>query len=383
MRRALERVGTYFYFLPTYAQAKKVIWDNIDNDGFKMLDHIPKEIIKNTNATELKIELINGSIVQLISAEEFKKSGVGTNPIGVVFSEYSLSSPEAWKYVRPILAANGGWAIFNFTPRGKNHAWDILQLAKQSDNGWFWQILTVEDTHLLSKDILDQERKEMPQALFQQEYYCEFLEGAGQFFRRIRENAYPKDIPLPIEGDFQLGVDLAKYQDWTVLTPFNINTFVAYPQERFNQVEWNLQKAKIEAWARRYNNALIWPDATGIGDPIVEDLKARDLNIGGENHEGFKFTETSRTNLLNNLAILLEQGKIKIPDDEGLIAELENFRYELSETGKIKITVPDGTTDDRVMSLGLAVWGMREPVRPDPMQVNRIYQNRAKDRNYV
>ena len=383
MRRALERVGTYFSFLPTYAQAKKVIWDNIDNDGFKMLDHIPKEIIKNTNATELKIELINGSIVQLISAEEFKKSGVGTNPIGVVFSEYSLSSPEAWKYVRPILAANGGWAIFNFTPRGKNHAWDILQLAKQSDNGWFWQILTVEDTHLLSKDILDQERKEMPQALFQQEYYCEFLEGAGQFFRRIRENAYPKDIPLPIEGDFQLGVDLAKYQDWTVLTPFNINTFVAYPQERFNQVEWNLQKAKIEAWARRYNNALIWPDATGIGDPIVEDLKARDLNIGGENHEGFKFTETSRTNLLNNLAILLEQGKIKIPDDEGLIAELENFRYELSETGKIKITVPDGTTDDRVMSLGLAVWGMREPVRPDPMQVNRIYQNRAKDRNYV
>src|SRR6185503_4994458 len=60
VRCAVQKVGTYFYLLPTYAQAKKVIWDNIDNDGFKMLEHIPKQLIKSTNATELKVELING-----------------------------------------------------------------------------------------------------------------------------------------------------------------------------------------------------------------------------------------------------------------------------------------------------------------------------------
>ena len=133
IKKAVERVGTYFYFLPSYTQAKKVIWDNIDSDGLRMLDHIPKEIIKNTNATELKIELINGSIIQLIAADEFAKSGVGTNPIGVVFSEFSITHPDAWKYVSPILAVNGGWAIFNFTPRGKNHAWELLERAKRDE----------------------------------------------------------------------------------------------------------------------------------------------------------------------------------------------------------------------------------------------------------
>jgi hypothetical protein len=137
IRKSFEKVGTYFYFLPTYSQSKKVIWDNIDNDGFKMLDHIPKELIKSTNSTELKVDLVNGSVIQLIAADEFKKSGVGTNPVGVVFSEFSITNPEAWKYVSPILAVNGGWAIFNFTPRGMNHAYTLLQQAKNSN--WYWE----------------------------------------------------------------------------------------------------------------------------------------------------------------------------------------------------------------------------------------------------
>lgn len=381
IKKACERVGTYYYFLPTYAQAKKVIWDNIDNDGFKMLDHVPQELLRSTNGTELKIELKNGSIIQLIAANEFKKSGVGANPVGVVFSEYSVTDKDAWQFVSPILAANGGWAIFNFTPRGKNHAWELLQKAKDNDK-WFWEVLTVKETNVLSPEALAEEKSNMPEALFMQEYYCEFLEGAGQFFRRIMANVYEVPPLLTEEGDFQLGVDLAKYQDWTVITPFNLNNFVVYPQDRFNQVDWNLQKARIEVSARRFNDALIWPDATGVGDPIVEDLKARGLRIGGENGEGFKFSETSRNNLLNNLSILLEQDKIKIPNDAGLIGELESFRYEMTERGKIKVTVPEGMHDDRVMSLALAVWGVTEPVRPDLYTMNRVYQNRQKNRTF-
>lgn len=381
IKKACERVGTYYYFLPTRVQAKKVIWDNIDNDGFKMLDHIPAELIQSTNGTELKVELKNGSIIQLVPADEFKKSGVGANPVGVVFSEYSVTDREAWSFVSPILAANGGWAIFNFTPRGKNHAWELLQKAKDNDK-WFWEVLTVKETSVLSTEALAEEKSNMPEALFMQEYYCEFLEGAGQFFRRIMANVYEVPPLLTEEGDFQLGVDLAKYQDWTVITPFNLNNFVVYPQDRFNQVDWNLQKARIEVSARRFNDALIWPDATGVGDPIVEDLKARGLRIGGENGEGFKFSETSRNNLLNNLSILLEQDKIKIPNDAGLIGELESFRYEMTERGKIKVTVPEGMHDDRVMSLALAVWGVTEPVRPDLYTMNRVYQNRQKNRTF-
>jgi hypothetical protein len=366
VKRAFQRVGTYFYFLPSYTQAKKVIWDNIDADGFRMLEHIPREVIKATNATELKIELKNGSIIQLIAADEFKQSGVGTNPIGVVFSEFSITTQEAWQYVSPILAQNGGWAVFNFTPRGMNHAYTLFQNAKDNPK-WFWQLLTVADTNVFSAEALAEEKRNNPQAFFEQEYYCKFIEGAGQFFRRISQNIYRGEREH-FSHTFQLGIDLAKYQDWTVITPFCLNCFWALPQERFNQVDWNLQKSRIEAAALRCNNAHVVVDSTGVGDPIAEDLQRTNLSV-----EGYKFTEITRRQLLDNLAVLLEQDKIKLPDDEGLISELQSFSFTLSETGKVKVGVPEGLHDDRVFSLALAVWQATQPIKQERDDQYKLY----------
>lgn len=371
---ARKEAGVCYYVLPTYRQAKQVIWDALIND------HIPKEIIEKKNDSELAIYYKNGVIQRFIGAEDYDKHR-GTNPFDVVFDEFSEQPEEIWTAIfQPVLMENGGTATFVFTPKGKNHSWKLLQMAKTNPL-WFWSVKSVKDTQVFTEKDLEEIRRNTPQALYLQEYEVEFLDGASQFFKRIRQNTYPKDVVLPDFGDFQIGVDLAKYNDWTVLTPFSLNSFIAYPQERFNQVDWNLQKAKIEAMARRFNNALVWADSTGIGDPVVEDLKARGLNIGGEEGKGFKFTEVSRQNLLNNLAILLEQDKIKIADDEGLISELESFQYSLGDTGKIKVRAPEGLHDDRVMSLALSVWGVREPIRPDIYTQNRVYQNRAKDRN--
>lgn len=356
VKRAVNKIGTYFYLLPTFTQAKRVIWDNIDNDGFKMLDHIPRELIKSTNATELKIELINGSIIQLLAADEFKKSGVGTNPVGVVFSEFSISDPEAWKYLSPILAANDGWAIFNFTPRGMNHAWSLLQMAKDN-NKWFTQILTVDDTDVYKKESLEEEKNNNPQDFFDQEYYCKFLEGAGQFFKRIDENLWSGELDAQENHIYHLGVDLAKYNDWTVLTPIDLQTFRVGKQERFNQVDYNLQESRIEAFARRFNNALIRIDSTGVGEPVYDHLSQRGVGI-----QPYKFTEQSRYSLLNNLRILLEKDMIKLPNDEGLKSELRSFQYVLGDTGKVKLQVPEGIHDDRVMSLALAVWELSNPI---------------------
>lgn len=374
--KALKTKGIYYYFLPTYRQAKSVVWDDL------IKKHVPLEVVDKINDSELAVYYKNGSIQRFAGCEDIDKHR-GINPIDVVFDEYSEVDEKMWTVIiQPILRENKGTATFIFTPKGRNHSWKLVNLAKDNPKEWFVSIKGVDSTNVFNEEELNEIRRNTPQDLFEQEYYCKFIEGAGQFFKRIRQNTYPMDKDLPSEGDFQLGVDLAKYQDWTVLTPFNVNYFIVYPQDRFNQIDWNLQKAKIEATARRFNNALVWPDSTGVGDPIVEDLKSRGLNIGGEDGRGFKFTETSRENLLNNLAILLEQDKIKIPDDEGLIGELESFRYELTDRGRIKVTVPDGMTDDRVMSLALAVWGVTEPVKPDIYAMNKVYQNRMRNNSF-
>lgn len=376
LMRIIDRTepGVCYYVLPTYRQAKQVIWDALIND------HVPKELYLKKNDSELAIYYKNGVIQRFIGAEDFDKHR-GTNPFDVVFDEFSEQPEQIWTAIfQPVLMENGGTATFVFTPKGKNHSWKLMELAKINPL-WFVSVKGVKDTQVFTEEELAEVRINTPQALYDQEYNVAFLEGASQFFKRIHQNFYPKDYMLNEQGEFQLGVDLAKYNDWTVLTPFNLTTFIVHPQERFNQIDYNLQKAKIEAMARRFNNAKIWPDSTGVGDPIVEDLKARGLNIGNEG-EGFKFTEASRQNLLNNLAILLEQDKIKIPDDEGLIAELESFQYSLNESGKIKVKAPEGLHDDRVMSLALSVWGATQPVRPDIFTMMRVTQNRNRNVGY-
>lgn len=217
-KKMFERVGQYFYFLPTYKQGRKIIWDGIDGSGFKLLDHIPKELRVKTNDQEMKIELVNGSIFQVVGTDNVD-SIVGTNPVGCVFSEYSLQDPQAWDFIRPILAENGGWALFLFTPRGKNHAYSLYRLAKKSPE-WFAQLLTAEDTEAIPGDVLKQELEEIIQkngndALYMQEYMCSFevpIQGSyygsqlSQLAKMGRIGRIPIEPSLPVHTAWDLGV---------------------------------------------------------------------------------------------------------------------------------------------------------------------------------
>src|SRR3569623_1517907 len=284
----------------------------------------------------MQIELVNGSIIQLIGADNIDRI-MGTNPVGVIFSEYSLMKPGVWEFIRPILAENGGWAGFIFTPRGMNHAWKLMQVALANPQDWYVSVLGVEDTKAIGEDELRQERVEMPQALYDQEYNVKFIESAAAVFKGVD---YCVDVmgkwKLSPYHRFRVGVDLAKANDFTVITPFDLMTFSVGKQERFNQIDYNLQKAKIEANYFKYGKAFVRIDSTGVGEPIYDDLVAKQINV-----EPYHFTEPSRKDLLQNLALLIEQQKIRIPDDEMLLNELRSFQYTVSDRGKLRMEVPE------------------------------------------
>lgn len=220
IKEAARVKANYYYFAPTYSQGKKIIWDNIDNSGFKMLDHIPKALRKRVDNSNMLIELTNGSIIQVIGTDNID-SIVGTNPRICVFTEYSLQDPRAWQYIRPILAANGGIAIFNFTPRGENHAYDLLRFAELHPEQWYVSKLGVTETKVLSDEILSQEREEMlsqtgDDALYQQEYMISFnapVQGAyyGAHITKAEEDGRIGTVPyeegLKVNTYWDLGVD--------------------------------------------------------------------------------------------------------------------------------------------------------------------------------
>jgi hypothetical protein len=220
IKRAYMEPGTYYYFLPTFAQAKRVIWDGMTNSGKRMIDYIPKEIIDgNPNNTEMKIWIngMNGqSLIQLIGADSYD-SIMGTNPRGIVFSEWPLMDPMVYEFVKPILAANGGWCAFLYTPRGKNHGWELAEIARRNTDDWFFEILTIRDTGVLTEEQIEKERRNgMPEDVIQQEFYCNFNRGQeGSYYGkqieelrkrgRIGRVEYEPSVPVRTYWDLGIG----------------------------------------------------------------------------------------------------------------------------------------------------------------------------------
>jgi len=262
LRQCIQKPCVVYYVFPTYSQAKKVIWDSVTNDGFRILSYIPDEITESKNSQEMKIRFKNGSLIQLVGSDNYD-SLMGTNPQGVVFSEYALQDPRAYQYIRPILTANEGWALFISTPRGKNHLWELYQIAQYSPE-WFAYKMTVDDTkHIPLREIMrEKEEGIMSEDLIQQEYYTSFEMGVeGAYYAKYldkmrldgRIGVVPYETSFPVHTVWDLGVSKT---DTTAIIFFQVigqtirlidcyeNNRIGIPQyvkmldEKKNQYNW-------------------------------------------------------------------------------------------------------------------------------------------------
>lgn len=335
----------YWYICPTQKQAKEVVWK-----APEMLNvFLPTQAVDKKNEVELTIYLKNGSQICVKGGDD-PDSLRGTNPYGVIIDEYAQIKPEIYdEILMPILKANGGWVWLIGTPKGKN---DFYYKYLSFDGLSDWQVMKIKSTEskVLDAKILEEAKSSMTEKAFSQEFECEFLEGAGNIFRRVQENANAS-YEEPSEHDYQIGVDLARHEDFTVISVIDIKTRKQVYIDRFNQIDWNLQMARIEAIARRYNNARINIDSTGVGDPIAMELKNRGLDV-----VGYVFTNQVKSGLIQNLALQLEQDKIKILPDEDQLKELQNYTFETTVAGNIRYGAPVGQHDDCVIALALAVY---------------------------
>jgi hypothetical protein len=222
IRQALKRIGVYYYMFPTYAQAKKVIWQSSTNDSLRFIDFIPPSLIESSNSQDMSIRLVNGSLIQLIGSDNIDAI-VGTNPIGVVYSEAALQDPRAYQFIRPILAANDGFAIFISTPRGKNWFYELFQIAKNSPD-WFAYHLTLDDTQHIPLHEIERERAEgiMSEDLIQQEYYCSWdmgVEGSyySRYVDRMRVQGRISDVPWESSFKVHTAWDLGMRDSTTII----------------------------------------------------------------------------------------------------------------------------------------------------------------------
>ena len=190
---AHKRVATYWHALPEYTQARKAIWNAVNpHTGIRRIDEaFPQELREKTVDDEMFIRFKNGSTWQVIGSDRYNGL-VGAGVAGVVFSEWALCNPSAWGYIRPMMEENDGWATFITTPRGRNHAKAMYDMANGNPR-WFAEISTIYDTGALSQSQLDESLKEyialygedIGRAQFEQEYECSFNAAIlGAFYAR-------------------------------------------------------------------------------------------------------------------------------------------------------------------------------------------------------
>jgi len=216
---AHQRKGVYWHMLPEAEQARKAVWNGIDREGRRIIDQVfPPEVRSGIDKQTMTIELKCGSVWQLVGSDNYN-SLVGSNPVGVVYSEFSIANPAARDFLRPIMKENGGWQAYIYTPRGKNHGYDLYQTAKRlqdKDGSWYASLLTVDDTGILTPQDIQEERDSgMDEDMIRQEYYCSFeaaMRGAyyGDLFEKIEKEGRLKHVPydpaVPVETWWDLGI---------------------------------------------------------------------------------------------------------------------------------------------------------------------------------
>lgn len=220
---AHKRIGSYWHCLPEYGQARKALWTavNAHTGKRRLFEAFPPELCENINDTEMFIRLKCGSTWQMIGSDRFDAT-VGAGVAGITYSEWALANPSAWAYHRPMLEENNGWAMFITTPRGRNHAKAMFDMAK-SNPRWFAEISSIHDTKALTPEQAEESLAEyialygedLGRAQFEQEYLCSFNAAIlGAFYARemlaVRNDgriAPIKPIPgRPVHKAWDIGV---------------------------------------------------------------------------------------------------------------------------------------------------------------------------------
>ena len=352
------------WFSPTYKDMLEV-WRSV-------VDWL-RPITTRVNASERRVELITGGVLEFWSLDN-PNSGRGRRYKRIIVDEAAFvkNLMDAWnKVLFPTLADYAGDAWLFSTPKGRN---DFYRLWKQGEsvNGWAnWQMPTSVNPHIVASEIQIM-RDTMPERVFEQEILAEFLEDGGGVFRRVRECV--RDVAQAGwrgAGQYLFGVDWGKHNDYTVVTVLDISSQSLVSMDRFNQIDYTLQRGRLVELYNRFRPVAIYAEANSIGDPNIEQLRAEGLPVFP-----FQTTAVSKKLAIDALSLAFERGDISVIDDEILIDELLSYEVRRLPSGNTTYGAPDGMHDDTVMSLAIAWHGLtasHETYQPltEPVRLSR------------
>jgi hypothetical protein len=361
---------------PTYKQA---------GIAFKTMGLLlpPGRYRKRASQGEMVYELlyIDGrvrSIIDFRSADR-PESLRGEGVHAAVIDEAGYWKLDSFISVMTTLTATNGKLRIISTPKGKN--WFFDEWAK----GWYpeqraknpeyfsYQLPTMANP-FVKPSAIDTLRRNFTDKQFRQEILAEFLEDGSGVFSNIKasQKAYMMTRPLPGRR-YVIGIDWAKHEDYTVFLVMDADLRKVVHIERFQSLDWNYQIDRAIRTAKFWNRASIMMDSTGAGDVPFDAISAIYPNVQGYSI----YNNEPKMRLIQTLQLALERGEIQLPviggygsdeDNDGIKAalgktlehELVMYASNITTTGKIQYSAPEGYHDDMVIALALAVMKLSE-----------------------
>jgi phage FluMu gp28-like protein len=326
------------WFAPTYKYLDQA-WDEITE---ALAPAVAQGIVK-ANKSDRAIRFARGGRIDFWTLER-GHAGRGRRYKRVVVDEAALAGnlePEWNASIRPTLADYVGDAWFCFTPFGHNYAHRLWVRGQDDAHGDYasWQMPTCSNPFISEAEI-EAARLDLPADVFAQEFLAEFLSDAANPFGLDAIRACLGDLS---DGPpYVWGADLAKHQDHTVAIALDRGGRCCGFQRW--RSDWRNTTSRLRNMIK-HTHALV--DSTGVGDPIVEELQHSCGNV-----EGYTFTQRSKQQLMEGLAVAIQQQRIRFPDGP-IRHELDIFRYDYRPTG-VRYTAPEGMHDDCVDALALA-----------------------------
>ena len=271
----------------------------------------------------------------------------------VVLDEAAFMVESVWtEALRPALADRRGRALFLSTPRGRNWFWRAYQRGLDpAETEWASFTAPTSANPFIPEGEVEAARSSVPARVFAQEFLAVFSDDAGDVFRGVRDCATATPLVRGLPGHtYVAGVDWGKSNDFTVLVVLDRASCEMVAFDRFNQIDYAVQRGRLAALAERFKPGRIVAELNSIGVPIIEQLVRDGLPV-----EPFLTTNASKAAVIDALTLAFEKKTIQILPEPALLAELEGFEMARLPSGMLRYAAVEGTHDDAVIATALAL----------------------------
>ena len=356
----------YGYIAPTYTQAKGIVWTDPN-----MLDaYLPKELVLRKNESELLVEFKTKSILAIKGGDN-PDSIRGEDYEGVGIDEFALLKLGVWEEIlRPVIAqSKDRFALFAFTPKGLNHAFDYWNKAEGWE-GWHKSLLKASESGIITQDELELAKKQMPLALYNQEFECDFM--AGEEFCLIKPEmimALNSRVDINPVRKKILTCDPATGNDECVIYVMDNSRILEAKYLYYDDTMKIVGEIMLLMEKYHLNDCAI--DTIGIGKGIVDRLQELNRNVlpinsAEEAIEKDRFSN-KRSEMWWYAMEQIQNKEVEPITDSELIKQLTSVYYKPpSSNGKLGLELKQdtkkrlGRSPDRADAFIYGLWALKE-----------------------